>query len=122
MKTEFITQPNDWSCLACCAAMATHTTLQDVVSFVGHDGAEKGFSWLEIKKYMLFHEVGIKKINSLADNITGQKLFIRVITNENLGFGHVVYWDGFTIYNPYNLKLGGIVGWGVISLYELFPT
>ncbi len=119
MKTELITQPNDWSCLACCAAMATHTTLQDVISFMGHDGREEGFSWLEINKYMLIYKVWVKKINSLPNNITGQELFIHVITNGSMGFGHIVYWDGFTIYNPMNPSPGGIVGWGVISLYKI---
>ena len=100
--------------------MATHTTLRDVVSFVGHAGKGTGFNWSEIKKYMLTHEVWVNEINSLPNNISGQELFIHIITNGNMGFGHIIYWDGITIHDPMNYKGGGIVGWGVIGLYKIF--
>lgn len=35
------TQPNNWSCLGCCAAIITGTTLPEFIKFTGHDGSAK---------------------------------------------------------------------------------
>ena len=60
-----IKQNDTWSCMACCAAMITGETLQDVIDFVGHDGSAKdikttdppdddrGFSDYDIARYLL---------------------------------------------------------------------
>lgn len=37
---KHVQQQNSWSCAACCAAMITGETLEDVVEFIGHDGSE----------------------------------------------------------------------------------
>ena len=36
-----IKQENDWSCVACCVASITDTTLNDFYDYCGHDGSDK---------------------------------------------------------------------------------
>lgn len=63
MEITRLTQPDTWSCFACCAAMLTGETLDDVRVFLGHDGSHQvewsghpeqraGFGYSEILRYL----------------------------------------------------------------------
>lgn len=57
---QHLLQPNDWSCLATCAAMLADTQPKDVFDFLGHDGSEqvgehrRGFHIQEITDYLIY--------------------------------------------------------------------
>lgn len=64
---QIIRQPNDWTCLAACAAMITSTSIQDFIDYTGHDGSEydetsphpdkrKGYMMHEMASYLAHHK------------------------------------------------------------------
>ena len=118
MKTELIKQKNSWSCLACCACMATNTPLNQLYDFLGHDGSDvvqqsdhpegrKSFSLIEIIKYML--NCGVissflscnKKI-AMKDVISSCiPAIIIIASNVHVKNGtHAIYWDGTNLMCP----------------------
>jgi hypothetical protein len=119
---------NTWSCFACVAAMATKTTLQDVVDYVGHDGSailegsghpesRRGFRVAEIIQYLAEHgyQYGViwawiaqpVKLNvgctlELSNiGIAGLPAIVHVKSARLPGCWHVVYWDGKRILDPH---------------------
>lgn len=79
-----IMQPNAWSCFACTAAMATGTTLQDVIDFLGFDGSEpheksnhvnnaRGFYMKDIIPYLAKHNCMLGIWLDYEDGMVGMK-------------------------------------------------
>lgn len=116
-------QPNSWSCAACVAAMATDTTLEDVIRSIGHDGSQikedsihpqkrRGFSLQEILRYMISRDLymGIfltpegqkikknTKILEVSVNIENPAMV--TVPAFGSGHSHVIYWDGARILDP----------------------
>lgn len=123
---HLIQQRNKWSCLACCAAMITHTTVHDVIEFVGYDGSEviedeahlptegrKAFEWYDIARYLMAHQIGLGcglgweqpqklapgKIEYTVD-LSRQAALLLVESADSPDLTHAVLWDGERIYDP----------------------
>jgi hypothetical protein len=122
-----VKQPDTWSCMAAVACMATETTLEEFIEFVGHDGSsfseeskhpEKrlGFSWKEISLYMLQHDIvpgygvnvdpdtvyekGEPYIEIGVLDLRGLKSILTIESEKFEGGTHVVYWDGEMVHDP----------------------
>jgi hypothetical protein len=128
-KVERIEQPDTWSCFACCAAMVTGETLQDVRDFLGHDGSHEleesshpekraGFAYSEILRYLAdqgwslgsfcYFGTDGKHFNDV--DMDGERRF-RVLTPFSPGMlvvasrvfpggKHIIVWDGKDLWDP----------------------
>lgn len=122
-----IIQPNSWSCVACVAAMATKTNLEDVIKFIGHDGSEvdegswhpdkrRGFSMQEILRYMISLDFYMGVFCSFPEpcSLKEKPISIQIgvdVKTPAMGvfnssedklpaWSHTVYWNGEHIIDP----------------------
>jgi len=125
-----IIQKDTWSCYACVAAMITGKPVEDVFNFLGHDGSgfdeksshpekRRGISTIEIIQYLSEHRyslgewavfkdhpINLAHFNSIELNliIEGTKAVIIVESQRLKNCHHVIYWDGFHIFDPNPLQ------------------
>lgn len=100
--------------------MATGTTFKEVVNSIGHNGEDQDYSHDEIREYLLQHRLNFKLIDYLTNPVEPWSLFISVISNEQKGYTHIVYWDGHELFDPIAKEPGGEIGWGVVAIYSIF--
>ncbi len=118
--TKHIYQTTSSSCFGVCVAMATNTKFEDLVKSIGHDGEERNYSHDELREYLLQHRLNFKLADYPSDLADGWRYFIEIISNEQKGYTHIVYWDGYKIYDPIQDGPGGMFGWGVVNIYSIF--
>jgi hypothetical protein len=124
---EIVRQKDVWSCYACVAATITGETLEDVISFVGHDGSAKvewskhpdkyrGFTMDEINLYLASRHYTLGVVGA---NVSGMKADIvdkyeridvqvpfslraLILVESSLfdGITHCLYWDGKHAFDP----------------------
>jgi len=111
-RTKRIIQPNDYSCLAACAAMAAGQDIQDVFKFCGHDGNGRGFSEIEICRYLIENNIvpGLYKIDNNGEKleniydicvyVNNRPAIITVKSRRFKNVNHCIYWDGKKVYDP----------------------
>lgn len=142
-----IIQKDTWSCFACVAAMITGKTVEEVYSFVGHDGSgfeddsthpEKrvGFGTLEIIKYLAEcgYSIGTWSVFEDGTDISGfteihfeLKLedcpAIVEVKAARLGdkCSHVIYWDGKTVFDP-SPTIGDNPGFSPYKVLKYMPV
>jgi len=107
---KLICGKNDKDCLGASFAMATGTSLEDVVAFCGHDGSENGFESQEMLDYALSHNYATVMhldpsvySEALRHNINLKKRVIGepgVIGFKFNGKHHAVASDGKTVFDP----------------------
>lgn len=121
-----IKNPNGWSCLPCCFAMATDTTLKDITDFLGHDGSEvwfpeiqepycrRGFHTSEMFDYCLHIDYSAMMMPVLVRlKRQGADYHHDLYEDNGVRFAnlikhpciilepsHAVYWDGNKVYDP----------------------
>ncbi len=129
---KLIQQPNEWSCMACCLAMVTGTSLDDVYKFLDKDGSRiihnvrLGFTVLDMLYYLTLHNRTVTPLWSQIDREFGQGVVAVEEIQPNLlhkwrghllsfndaiiivGGTHAVVWnhDERKIYNPNGLIHG----------------
>jgi len=136
--TEIVKQYDNWSCMACVAAMITGETLQDVVDFVGHDGSavvewsdhpdkKEGFQLYEIDQYLMSRgysfaaeltvrdqaQIGDKSVDCEVDFSLAMVLIAKSPSLE--GCTHAMYWDGQTVFDP----KPDVIGHRLLKDYEI---
>ncbi len=143
---EVIKQPNNWSCYACVAAMATGKTLQDVIDFVGYDGSEiqetsnhpdkrRGFDFVDINRFMAHYGFSFGVMGCTIDKIVEIEDYISLTvtipmdllpamvlvesTMPDFDGNHCLYWDTKNLYDPYFDKP---VDFGNYKLKEWWPV
>jgi len=117
-------QFNNWSCMACVAAMIVNEPLQNVIDFIGHDGSDwdpnskspfrvVGFSVFEIISFLASRNLmlGFYALITGSINFEDKDFLVTVpidapamITVKSERFfpnvRHVVYWDGKKVFDP----------------------
>lgn len=116
-ELKLIRQPNNYTCIAACAAMVTHTTLEEFIKFAGHDGSDnspdsphpdkrRGFGITELAAYLSLHGYHLgcwfdadmerpKDVQAETLSIWSVKSLTLPPPNE-----HVVVWTGKEILDP----------------------
>jgi hypothetical protein len=117
IKKRRILQPDDWSCLACCAAMATNEDLEDVIKclkLMGIEPSEGSYSFPEIVPYLISRgymigSLGAPEELTLANKDPETYLLLPFLSDPaivNLGLrrstepSHAVYWSGEEVLDP----------------------
>lgn len=127
---ETVKQPNNWSCMACVAAMVAGEPLKSVTDFIGHDGSEidkgskhpdkrRGFNAYEIDSYLLSRGYSfapelavsnqdevLKGERVLCEIDMGQPMYVSVKSKSLSGCEHAIYWDGKNVHDP-NVDMNG---------------
>jgi len=132
MPGKTIKQPNNYSCFACCMAMATGKSLDYVYGSIGHDGSEiipggqhpdkrRAFSLQEAVIYFAKHDIyfghvylfddGLRmtpddKISGLIKPRLSNALLDVVSETLPPPCLHVVYWDGEDVRDPNPIPAG----------------
>jgi hypothetical protein len=130
-----IKQQNLWTCFPCAVAMATNSTVQEIIDFCGHDGSafdlesiylgkRKGFTVFEMLKFVIskdYYTGAIFNFNSdnkfpentvcfdFTLNLKSTNCLILVESFKLPGVSHTIYWDKENVYDPWpghnNMKL-----------------
>jgi len=143
---EVIKQPNRWSCMGCVAAMIAQETLEDFITFVGHDGSHyeatsthplkyNGFTLLEVMKFLLSRSYslgsylialdgGVLEVN--GDMAYTQPLGVPAMIGVRSQVfpppvTHVVYWNGRLVCDP-NPDVHGFRGLHDYEIIEWWPV
>jgi len=117
-----IQQNDDWSCLACVAAMVVgKKSIKDFVKFVGHDGSKKiptslhpdkytGFYMIEAVRYLSKYNLHIGCYLN-ADFKVPLKIFGKdrpaIITVQSKKYAkclHIICWTGDVVLDPRHTK------------------
>lgn len=118
---RIVTQPDNWSCYACVAAMITGKQLQDVIDFVGHDGSRRsddskhpdkrvGFTHGEVSAYLAHHGLALNcwltldngelRIPAEFNNMERMQAELVVESERLKGVAHSVWWTGYEVLDP----------------------
>lgn len=116
-EIKLIQQPNTWTCLAACAAMITDTTIEEFITFAGHDGSDydpdsdhpekkRGFRMGELAAYLALHgyHVGCHLTADFkVDEAFGpENLAVWTVESEKLPppNTHLVIWIDGVVFDP----------------------
>ncbi len=144
--TRYLAQRDNWSCFACCLAMATDVELEHVYETVGHDGSaivewsehpdkRRGILLSEAIIYLAKHQKLMGGYFGCHDqpltNISiddkfaweyparGTPAIVTVLSRTSTGLRHCVYWDGHRVYDPMSPEISQLSAYDIVEFWPI---